>query len=221
MGTKKKNAKRVEPTIPEALNTPEFAAAWAEWLRFAQDRGTPMAEDAAARQLKLLAKLGADKAIADIRKTMQEPVPDQAEGAKKGKRGQKVEAPTDDAAKTDETLVKPAEAATKGKKAPKEPKAKKMSPGRRGQGARGEGRADELPGDDRRLRGRGFLRLRRTQKTLEIPGIYGGSTPLYIRGATTKYLTAIILPFRKCCKGCQHNLGSKYIVACHASWRRY
>jgi len=133
MGAKKKNAKRVEPTIPEALNTPEFAAAWAEWLRFAQDRGTPMGQDDAARQLKLLAKLGADKAVADIRKTMQEPVSGQAEVAKKGKRGQKVEAktPTEDAAKTDEdaTLAKTAEAATKSRKAkaPKEPKAKKMS----------------------------------------------------------------------------------------------
>ena len=85
MAAKKKNAKRAEPTIPETLNTPEFTAAWAEWLRFAQDRGTPVG-DGAARQLKLLAKLGADKAIADIRKTMQEQVPDQAEVAKKGKR---------------------------------------------------------------------------------------------------------------------------------------
>ena len=41
------------------MGTPEFAAVWAEWLRFAQDRRTPMGEDAAARQLKLLAKLGA------------------------------------------------------------------------------------------------------------------------------------------------------------------
>jgi len=127
MAAKKKNAKRAESTIPEALNTPEFMAAWGEWLRFAQDRGTPVGEGDAARQLKLLAKLGPEKAIADIRKTMEEQVPGPAKGAKKGKRGQKVEEPTDDAAKTDETPAKPVEKAAKGKKAPKGPKAKKMS----------------------------------------------------------------------------------------------
>src|ERR1700678_338557 len=91
---KKKSVKRAEPTIPETLNTPEFAAAWAEWLQFSQDRGMPLGDDDVARQIKLLAKLGPDKAIADIRKTMEDHplkdrVPDEAEVAKKGKSGEK------------------------------------------------------------------------------------------------------------------------------------
>ncbi len=99
MATKKKIVKRGEPAIPVSLNTPEFAAAWAEWLRFTEDRGMPLADDDAARQLKLLAKLGPEKAIADIRKTMDEhPLKDRFPD-KKGKKGEKAEAPAEDAAK--------------------------------------------------------------------------------------------------------------------------
>jgi hypothetical protein len=132
MATKKKNTKRAEPTIPETLNTPEFTAAWAEWLRFTEERGMPLADDDAARQLKLLAKLGPEKAIADIHKTMQDHplkdrVPAPAEVAKKGKGGEKAEKkmPTDDAAKKDSAPAKPAK--ERKAKAPKEPKDKKMS----------------------------------------------------------------------------------------------
>jgi hypothetical protein len=127
MATKKKNVKRAEPTIPETLNTPEFTAAWAEWLQFTQERGMPLADDDAVRQLKLLAKLGAEKAIADIRKTMEEHplkdrVPDQAEVAKKGKSSKKAETAEDTRKKA------PAKAGKEKKaKAPKEPKEKKMS----------------------------------------------------------------------------------------------
>src|ERR1700726_1434 len=103
MATKKKNVKRAEPTIPETLNTPEFAATWAEWLRFTEDRGMPLADGDATRQLKLLAKLGPEKAIADIRKTMEEHplknrMPDQAEVATKGESGEMfgTEASTED-----------------------------------------------------------------------------------------------------------------------------
>jgi hypothetical protein len=90
----------------------------------------PLGDDDAARQLKLLAKLGPEKAIADIRKTMEDHplkdnVPDQADVARKGKSGEKAEKKTEDATKKDSTPAKPA----KGKKAkaPKEPKDKKMS----------------------------------------------------------------------------------------------
>ena len=126
MATKKKIVKRGEPAIPVSLNTPEFAAAWAEWLRFTEDRGMPLADDDAARQLKLLAKLGPEKAIADIRKTMDEhPLKDRFPD-KKGKKGEKAEAPAEDAAKeAGEAPAKPAKG--KNAKAPKAPKAKKMS----------------------------------------------------------------------------------------------
>lgn len=125
----KKTTKRADTTIPETLNTAEFAAAWAEWLQFTQDRGMPLADDDAARQLKLLGKLGPEKAIADIRKTMEEHplkdrVPDQTEVAKKGKGGEKAEkkTPTAGAAKKDSPPAKEKKA-----KATQEPKDKKMS----------------------------------------------------------------------------------------------
>src|SRR4051812_27139540 len=72
MAAKRKSAKQAEPTIPDPLNTPEFATVWAGWLRFADERNMPLSDEDAARQLKLLAKLGPEKAIEDIRKTMQE-----------------------------------------------------------------------------------------------------------------------------------------------------
>ena len=92
-------------------------------MRFTVDRGMPLTDDDAARQLKQLAKLGTEKAIADIRKTMDE---HPLERAKKGK-GAKAETttPTDESAGSAEDTAK----TTKGKKAKnsKESKAKKMS----------------------------------------------------------------------------------------------
>src|SRR5688500_4373926 len=58
------------PGIPVSLNTPEFSAAWLEWCQFTTERGIERSKEDAARQLQLLAKLGPDNAIADIRMTM-------------------------------------------------------------------------------------------------------------------------------------------------------
>src|SRR3954451_22272324 len=57
-------------TIPPELDTPEFAAAWSEWKRLAAERGIELSAQDSERQLALLGKLGAEKAIADIHKTM-------------------------------------------------------------------------------------------------------------------------------------------------------
>lgn len=54
------------PSFPPPLNTPEFASAWADWTQHKieiKKRLTPLA---ASRQLKKLAKLGHDRAIAAI-----------------------------------------------------------------------------------------------------------------------------------------------------------
>jgi len=58
--------------IPATLDTSEFAAAWAEWLKFTEDRGIGLEAHDKARQLDLLAKMSPEAAIADIRKTMQD-----------------------------------------------------------------------------------------------------------------------------------------------------
>lgn len=56
--------------FPDVLNTPDFVEAWTEWQRFAGENGLESTPEDSAHQLKLLAKLGPEQAIADIRKTM-------------------------------------------------------------------------------------------------------------------------------------------------------
>ena len=58
--------------IPKALQTPEFAAAWADWQRFHADRGIELTAENTGRQLELLARLGPDQAVEDIRNTIAE-----------------------------------------------------------------------------------------------------------------------------------------------------
>ena len=130
--SKKKNVKRAEPTIPETLNTPEFTAAWAEWLRFTEERGMPLADDDAVRQLKLLAKVGPEAAYRRHSKdhagaSAQGPRPGPGRGRKEGQEQREggEEEPAEDTAKKDSTPAKTAK--EKKAKAPKEPKEKKMS----------------------------------------------------------------------------------------------
>lgn len=122
---KKKNLKRGEPAIPESLNTPEFTAAWADWLKFAAKRGIELSADDASRQLALLAKMGLEEAIADICRTMDNhPLKDRGAEERKVAKGKAKpvpggKTPADAKTNQDKKLTK--------KKAPKEPKAKKMS----------------------------------------------------------------------------------------------
>lgn len=125
MVAKKKNVKRGEPVIPESLKTPEFTTAWADWLTFTAERGMELSVDDASRQLTLLAKMGPEGAIADIRKTMDKhPLKDRVAEERKAAKGKTKpvpggEAPADAKASLGKKPTK--------QKAPKEPKAKKMS----------------------------------------------------------------------------------------------
>ena len=65
---KPKRSKRqiVEPTIPAALDTPEFRAAWDEWKEHRRQAGKRLTALAMTRQLKQLTAMGPARAIAAI-----------------------------------------------------------------------------------------------------------------------------------------------------------
>jgi len=53
--------------VPASLNTPEFLAAWAEWLQHRREQRKPATPTAQRRVLNTLEKRGPEKAVADIR----------------------------------------------------------------------------------------------------------------------------------------------------------
>lgn len=55
------------PTIPPQLDTPEFRAAWSEWLTARREQRKPVTDRAARAQLAALAAIGSNAAIACIR----------------------------------------------------------------------------------------------------------------------------------------------------------
>lgn len=54
------------PPIPPLLNTPEFAAAWAEWKQYRSGKGKPVSARAAAKQLAKCDKWGPAVAVIAI-----------------------------------------------------------------------------------------------------------------------------------------------------------
>lgn len=59
-------AKALQITFPLALNTPEFQAAWKEWVEHRREIRKPLTERSAAMSLKRCEQLGHDNAIAAI-----------------------------------------------------------------------------------------------------------------------------------------------------------
>jgi hypothetical protein len=55
-----------EPKIPNALNTPEFRAAWKEFEQHRKEMRKPLTPTAAKRQLATLAAMGPERAIKAI-----------------------------------------------------------------------------------------------------------------------------------------------------------
>ena len=59
------------PEIPPELDTHEFQAAWADWLKDRRDRRKPVTAGAAVRQLKQCAEWGAARAVQAINASIQ------------------------------------------------------------------------------------------------------------------------------------------------------
>lgn len=55
------------PPLPAELDTPEFGDAWSEWQRHRSERRSKLTATAAKRQIKMLAEMGVERAIACIR----------------------------------------------------------------------------------------------------------------------------------------------------------
>ncbi len=66
----RKRADAPLPSIPDALKTPEFEAAWNDWIADRKTRGKKVTALAAARQLKQLEAWGVTKAIQSIEKSI-------------------------------------------------------------------------------------------------------------------------------------------------------
>jgi len=56
--------------IPEPLNTPEFREAWADWTRHRREIKHALTPTTAQRQLKRLAKEGAESALLRLERSM-------------------------------------------------------------------------------------------------------------------------------------------------------
>jgi hypothetical protein len=54
------------PLIPQPLATPEFTAAWAEWLEYRRSKKKPVSAKAAAKQFKDCERWGVDGAVQSI-----------------------------------------------------------------------------------------------------------------------------------------------------------
>lgn len=62
---------RQKPALPaELASSPDFAAAWADWLRHRSELRKPLGPTAAAAQLRKLAAWGADRATAAVRHSL-------------------------------------------------------------------------------------------------------------------------------------------------------
>ena len=67
----RKNGKAIEPApIPEALDTPEFRAAWSEWLDHRRELKSPATTRAQAMQLKQIAEMGPARAVRAIERSI-------------------------------------------------------------------------------------------------------------------------------------------------------
>ena len=64
-------AKKPFPEVPPELATPEFQAAWADWLKDRRDRRKPVTAEAAKRQLSQCAEWGAARAVQAINASIQ------------------------------------------------------------------------------------------------------------------------------------------------------
>lgn len=56
--------------IPTVLHDPRFTQAWAEWLQYRGERRLTRSSRCLNRQLKLLAELGVEKAVASIEQSL-------------------------------------------------------------------------------------------------------------------------------------------------------
>lgn len=69
--TKKGRKKEQEPiSVPELLKTPEFDAAWHAWEKHRKEIKKPLTPTTAVAQIKMLAKLGPQRAVAAIEHTI-------------------------------------------------------------------------------------------------------------------------------------------------------
>lgn len=66
----KKERKKEEAAAPLPFLSPEFSQAWAKWQKFRKEKRQPVTPTMAEAQLKMLAKIGHDRAVRMIEHTM-------------------------------------------------------------------------------------------------------------------------------------------------------
>ncbi|HEX5103750.1 MAG TPA: hypothetical protein VFV87_08075 [Pirellulaceae bacterium] len=67
---RKKVPKKEPTTIPELLQTPEFSAAWKSWEQHRSEKKSPLTPTTVVAQLKMLARMGPERAVAAIEHTI-------------------------------------------------------------------------------------------------------------------------------------------------------
>jgi len=67
---KPKRARPEDVPVPDALDTPEFHAAWGDWLGYRRERGLTLTPRTLTGQLRKLAELGPTEAAREIQKSM-------------------------------------------------------------------------------------------------------------------------------------------------------